>query len=117
MARLERMLTFQLRPHVAAMLDAYVHRVQSRAPSIRVTQSLVLRKLLERQLTRAESLDWIGNRRFRDGRAVHIRARVPTTTRAASAREIGALILEAMHPDGNYPVNPDSQPQPLKNTP
>lgn len=121
MKNLTKLLTLQLRPHVAAMLDAYMAQVQERLPEnlrAKVTRSLIIRKLITRQVIRSETLDWLGNSRHASP-AVQLRVRLAPAeydallARAGStpyAKTIAALIVEALHPDGNYPPNPEHKP-------
>jgi hypothetical protein len=112
------MLTMQMRPHIAAMLDTYVAQVRERVPENKragVTRSIIIRKLMQRTLKRpAESLAYIGRRRFKDRAAVQLRVRLGEGDAKRPANEVCALILEAAYPDGNYPPNPDTNDDPTK---
>lgn len=123
--KLDHMLTLQLRPHIAAMLDAYVQMVRERLPpNVRgkVSASLIIRKMLPRDV-KPETLAYVDVGRKRDGAAVQVRVRCTASEFEAVnergipyAKLIAAQIVEASHPDGNYPANPDSQTSLTKDT-
>lgn len=123
--KLDKLITLQLRPHVAAMLDAYITQVRERLPEnvrAKITRSLIVRKLIARTPS-AAALAYVGNRRFRDHAAVQLRVRCTEgeffkarTREQPTAKVIAALIVDAMYPDGNYPVNPDTNTDPTKDT-
>lgn len=113
-----KVLTFGIRPAVAAMLDEYVAHVRERMPEslrARVNRSLIVRQLLRRRIKRADTLPWFGTaQRFKDSEQVRIRVSDADMQAAHShgmpyARAIAALILEARYEDGNYPINPDTK--------
>lgn len=125
---LDKLLTLQLRPHVSAMLDEYVARMQAKLPEplrAKVTRSLIIRKLLARPMHNApQAIAYIGNRRFRDKAAIQVRVRCTTAEweKASSdgttiATSVAARIVDALHPDGNYPANPDTNEPSTKETP
>jgi hypothetical protein len=122
--KLDALLTLQLRPHIAGILDAYVERVRGRMPEAmraRVTTSKVLRQLARRAMF-GPALTYVDTGRQRDGAPLRqLRVRMTAfelaalKARAASnkggtARLVQALIVDAAYPDGNYPANPDSKP-------
>jgi hypothetical protein len=127
--KLDALLTLQLRPHIAGILDAYVERVRGRMPEnmrARVTTSKVLRQLARRSNYPASAMAYVDTGRKRDGAPLRqLRVRMTgfelaaLKARAASnkggtARLVQALIVDAAYPDGNYPANPDSKPEPTK---
>ncbi len=119
-----KLLSFQLRPHVAAMLEAYTSAIRGKLPApmrAKVNASLIVRKLLARPLGYAAALAYVKVGRKRDGQAVQMRVRLSEAEYDAAlakaqaagvpyAQLIAALIVDAMHPDGNYPPNPDTKP-------
>lgn len=127
----DKLLTLQLRPHVASMLDTYVESVRARLPETvraKVNASMIVRKLIVRPAPSLAALNYVYVGRKRDGAQSQLRVRVSEAeyaaikalseqTGAPMARVIAALIVDALHPDGNFPPNPDSKPQPTKATP
>jgi len=121
-----KLLTLQLRPHIAAMLEVYVEQVRSRIPEnlrAKITASVVVRKLLKRTPTE-RAFDYINpGRRFRDGLGTQLRVRctVAEYERANSfgvpyAQAIAALIVDAAYPGGNFPRNPDTKTETTEET-
>lgn len=118
------LLSFQLRPHIAAMLDQYVSQVRGKMPEAmraKITHSLVIRKLLARAAPPRDALAYVNVGRKRDGAGVQYRVRLGGIEYAAAieaaraldvpyAQLIAAHIVDALHPGGNYPTNPDTKP-------
>lgn len=129
--RLTKLLSLQLRPHISAMLDEYVSRVRGKMPEpmqAKISSSLMVRKLLTRSLIHSHSLDYVNVGRKRDGAQAQLRIRLTDdeyaavlhrveVTGAPYSRLIAALIVEALHPDGNYPTNPDTKFNHTKDAP
>ena len=119
-----KLLSFQLRPHIAAMLERYVSHVRGKMPEAmqdKITTSLIVRKLLTRQISSPYAFEYVNVGRKRDGQQLNLRVRLSEAeyeaalARAESfgvpyAQLIAALIVDALHPDGNYPPNPDTKP-------